>query len=211
MHCLALGVGEHVNGNALFLLCNGKLVGPVQASMPHRLRCAWHEWIEWKRIWRVSVSGPRVFSKAMLNRERASDYPCMKSKACVGRMLTAWLCEKWVAVIDPGNVDHCLVVSVLWCLDNLYNLMEMSPKLMDQESANKFYDLCFTLLRAYHELAARALAARVCLWALKPKLHMLQHLGLEVKLERWNPRAFHGYQDEDMIGRVLRVARRPHA
>eukprot|EP00969_Alexandrium_andersonii_P131428 5811973-Alexandrium_andersonii.AAC.1 len=46
------------------------------------------------------------------------------------------------------------------------------------------------------------------LWPLKPKLHQISHLLLEIQKERINPRFYHTFADEDFIGCIVRVARK---
>ena len=204
MHCLNLGVGKHVNGNILFLLCRDLVFG--ERPLAAQLRRAYENFLQWKSLWRMTCS-QKMFTPALLSRKTRAEFPELKTKAHAGRVITAWLCETQLDHMRD-DVDGRLRMTVVWSLDRLYDCLEMGDKLMSQDEADRFHDHTQNFLMSYHALACTALANGECLWAVKPKMHMMQHMGLEVKQERWNPRSYHGFQDEDMIGRTLRISRR---
>ena len=64
-------------------------------------------------------------------------------------------------------------------------------------------------LYMYSEL--RRNATDVYLWHLVPKFHQFQHIILDSAADLNNPRFFHCFSDEDMVGKMLIVARAAHA
>lgn len=41
-------------------------------------------------------------------------------------------------------------------------------------------------------------------------MHQLDHVSQDVLQERWNPRNYHGFADEDFIGIIKKIARKCH-
>jgi hypothetical protein len=49
------------------------------------------------------------------------------------------------------------------------------------------------------------------LWHIVPKIDAFLHLIEDAQYDLANPRYFHCFSDEDLIGKLLRVARKGHA
>ena len=64
-------------------------------------------------------------------------------------------------------------------------------------------------LSCYNWLASEALQQRKKLWKVVPKLHMLTHIAYD-NAQEVNPRWVHCYGDEDMVGKVKRIANKCH-
>ena len=65
-------------------------------------------------------------------------------------------------------------------------------------------------LRCWGALAEKAIAAGRPMYRLRPKLHMIDHIIEDLSRTRENPRYLWNFADEDLMGRIVRLARRQH-
>ena len=75
--------------------------------------------------------------------------------------------------------------------------------------AERIYFKTFAFLWGYLGLANASLDAGVMRWALRPKLHQLEHLVLDFSIRK-NPRFFSCVLDEDAVGRLKKVTQHTH-
>ena len=65
-------------------------------------------------------------------------------------------------------------------------------------------------LLTYSALAQHNLDKHICLYAMKPKFHQLDHHLSDLKSDRLNPGIYWNYGDEDMVGRIKAIARKAY-
>ena len=66
-------------------------------------------------------------------------------------------------------------------------------------------------LFSYSALARRSHMEWTFLWYIVPKFPQFRHLILDARSDFANPRFFHCFGDEDMVGQMLKVGRAAHA
>ena len=78
------------------------------------------------------------------------------------------------------------------------------------EQKKTLHDLSQIFAGIYARLSADAFARGVRMWKMQPKLHLLQHLLEYMITYQGNPRYYWTYQDEDLVGNMIEVARGVH-
>ncbi|CAE7403183.1 unnamed protein product [Symbiodinium sp. CCMP2592] len=121
-------------------------------------------------------------------------YPTFQCKAYNGRVVVAWLANK----------------AVQWHLANWFNVTERCPRYLSVEEASSLQCACDCSLDAYLQLARQAVNDKMCLFPVKPKFHGWQEMALWAVKHRINPRTYHCFRQEDMVGSVVRIAQACH-
>ena len=131
-------------------------------------------------------------------------WPCLTVKAHSGKIFLIYLggCLRDLLSRKPDDREIKLAS---WCVDSLlrwFHLVETSPKrFLSDAQAQGIADAGYSFLRLIMALANHGASLSIFRWKLLPKHHAYAHL-LEDSLHRKeNPRAYHCFQDEDMIGR----------
>ena len=84
-----------------------------------------------------------------------------------------------------------------------------SPRFLTQEQVKALDEAGHTFLYMFSEL--NRMTTDPHLWHHIPKLHQLHHIILDVIDDQNNPRFFHCFGDEDMVGIMLKLAKSCHA
>ncbi|CAE7369126.1 RE2 [Symbiodinium sp. CCMP2592] len=143
----------------------------------------------------------------------AGDFPVLTLKA--------WNSRIWLAYMD-----HC-IEKQLWknhaagVQDREMVLAGAATRNLvlwfcEQEAADRFYlteSQAATIhrhaceyLKYAQALAKHASGAVVLQWKILPKHHAFDHLAENVLIDRWNPRGFHAFMDEDLVLQWKRLA-----
>ena len=91
-----------------------------------------------------------------------------------------------------------------------FDLVERSPRYLQQSVADEMFDAGQVFLKTYLRLALHSLIEKSQRWKFLPKLHSFMHLCEDVKSSLHNCRFFHCFRDEDFVGLCKRLAVRVH-
>ena len=174
-----------------------------------------------------SHKGERIHFKKLtldlLGYQSSRDYP----SGCWSKSLDSAVMMKFVAYII-GKPDHEQQVQEDQMLQLMRGAAENGNKFMSQlfscgywlnfEEADTVIRCGHRFLMSYHSLAKAAFGQQLCLFSLKPKLHMYNHILHTLWTQRKasppgqpaivNPCAEATFMSEDFIGRVARLSRK---
>ena len=147
----------------------------------------------------------------------ADAFPCLTLKAYNGRVMAVFLevcLESQTQSLRRSNVlvdVELLNASVaLKALCAWFDILERSPRFMNQADADSTFDFGMKFVKTYERLAILSVMRGSRKWKFIPKLHVYVHLLEDVKCTRANSRFFHCFRDEDFMGLCKRLAIRAH-
>ena len=225
-HLHKVGLGRHLVGAAIVVLCGLGLfdTGARRESkaLPKRLGRAHSNFVLWTLAERVKP-GLRSFKLAFFNIKSKQSFPWCNSKGSDTTLLTRWL--RFLTRLylqEPSNAftqKHGAFLRLLKheveaALD-LFHVVHSHGLWIERGCAKYLYARLMTVLKGYKALAMTAKTMGVAGFALIPKFHAMHHvaLNLALDLERGadcvlNPLMDSCEQNEDVVGRICRLARR---
>ena len=207
-HAVKLGVGRWAVASAQLSLCGRGHFGPP--PLEDQLSRAWVSFRSWRRLHSVQCTVKR-FTRSRLG-VSSTDFPESSSKAWNTRVLVAWLSEQCAVARDVAGNDHNRMLAL--CMHSMHSWfcsMEACKHVFFEDADKRTFLLSGRqMLAAYHWLAADSLAQGVLRWPLRPKHHAVFHLLKSVALDARNPKRFGTIMDEDLLGKVVKVAAKCH-
>ena len=86
----------------------------------------------------------------------------------------------------------------------MYTIMKEQPRFLSRSAKAELRGLSVAFMDVYSQLAEAAVAAKVRMWKMSPKFHIMQHI---CEHQSWiNPRMVWCYGDEDLQHLVKVVA-----
>ena len=220
LHILDLGIAQHVAGSTIFLLvfdtglrCSvddkltfvwGKLVAAYEAlgttageRIPHAVFMAMFD----KRRGYYPTSPPELHSKAAVARHiiAALDY--------VVRRMGAWSQAGGGFAGDDDGTLRGMVAMLCTNFALFYNCIAYHGQWMPSQAAEEAHDALLATGCAHQALCNRFMSLGRKLFHVTEKAHYAQHIALDIKTTRYNPRFGWTYQDEDYMGKIAQVAR----
>ena len=218
MHAGLLGTGRCLNGSALVYLIengcfNGFERGVYEEVMGEKLRCAYKDFKDWCRTNRIRIVQPR-FTCSRVHRKSRQTFPCLASKAIVGKTISYWLshvASGWAARDDATEMDRVVYVCVYsYCA--MLDQLSTSPLVLTAEQAQIAYDNGMMHLQSYAFLRQASTAIRrgsgKNLWLMLPKQHHIQHMLRRMLSERVNPNWYSLLTAESFVGLVGKLTRK---
>jgi hypothetical protein len=156
----------------------------------------------------------RRFTISSLARDRTNQICLFKCKAAQAPPLVAWL-ESLVrefCVYCPASCreEAQLLSACVWGLSTYFVVLRTSGRFFTEGEAQLLNRAGKTMLVAYSELGKHHGGGET-LWHIVPKFHAFVHLIEDARCDLGNPRFFHCFSGEDLIGKLLRLARKGHA
>ena len=218
MHAGLLGTGKCLNGSALVYLIeegcfNGFERGIYEEVLAEKLRAAYKSFKDWTKANRLRVVQPR-FTCARIHRKSRQFFPCLSSKAVVGKTISYWIChvaETWAARPDASEIDRMVHVCVYsYCA--MLDLLSTAPLVLTAEQAQTAYDHGMLHLQTYAYLRQASTAIRrgngKNLWLMLPKQHHIQHMLRRMHLERVSPNWYSLLTAESFVGLIGKLTRK---
>ena len=221
MHCVNLGIAMHVIGNALWFLTTEKAYLVFEPAVHHPLppgassddilkdlQLRFKRWLSDHGL----ACSCKTFSKKRI-KERPADHPMFKCKAAQSPRIIGWLAD-----ITMSYKDRCpeaskefagLVASCVWGLAQYFHVLREGNRFFTDSEVTDLETATTTFLYSYSELAR--LSPDQHMWHHIPKLHQMHHILLDSRLDHNNPRFYHCFSDEDLVGQMLRTARAGHS
>ena len=158
------------------------------------------------------IEHSQVYITAGMLRQDKRGYPELLGKAYNSRVLLAFLamCMRALAGQGENDLEVCLAGRVAELMAAWHHFLEMAPRYMSLEEANRLDDTSLRFVQEYKRLAVWAYLGDVRRWKLIPKLHAWRHLNKEMRQSLYNCRFFHAFLDEDAMGSAKRLAKMVH-
>ena len=229
MHCINLGLLLHLIANVLWFLTWSRAylcLDPVDAGLPadaswdqvlHELEVRFHRW---GKAHNVRCQVPR-FTLNAINRDSQTTFPHYKCKASKSDKIVAWLADvtcEYAERCSPGARPEALrVATCTWGMAEVLNIMRCSGRYHAQSETDELLHAGTTFLFVYSHLACISATFkdghRSNCWNVVPKFHQFHELLLDVcrrDAAHENPRFYHCFGPEDMVGRMIRIAASAH-
>lgn len=216
MHIVNLGVACNLIANTLLWLASQhvhRFLGPARdAALPEgstldeRLFDLMLRFKRWMRDHRVHCSCKRFTANSL---EVTGSTPAYKCKAAQSPRLVAWLhhITGEVAGHMSDNTEALAVSVCNWALAEYFHLLRTGSRFFTDDEATRLNYAGHAFLQSYSSLSRPGST----MWHLVPKFHAFHHIVLDSVSEKTNPRYYHCFGDEDMVGRCLLIARAAHA
>ena len=211
-HAFHIGAGKCFAGSALALMSQYE-TGPNIDSRFQQLSQRYLEWCaEHKR-----TSYLKRITKDTIQWESTSEYPNGNwHKGGLTQVLMEFIEDLLCNHLEAYANDYQLVKAgeAAKSINEFFRILYGSDAWLEKEAAVLAGEYALRYLRRYAELAAYANRNNMTLWIIQPKLHILQHVALELVTkgvkEQWvqNPLLFSVQSDEDFVGRPSRTSRR---
>ena len=205
MHVLHLGVLLWALGSQLYIMAErgafGHFHGPRVSRLNEAMSAAYAMFVKYCRDRKILHSQTR-FTAAKIGRGENSEdtFPCLKAKAANARHITQWLYS--ALPDDTPALERTLFWGLCECLHLLHSAR--GPSFSDVDKS-RFVFAGRASLKSYAELTRGAKRAKLPLWPLKPKFHLLaheiHHVYLTGRVPGWC------FADEDFNRLIVRTCR----
>ena len=202
MHSLHLGFVGFAISSELLILCSrfffGRFDGDRLARLKGSLTVAFRRFRTYCRDHHVEHS-QQPFKPGTIGATTAGVFPEWHGKAANAKAVCFWLTaelEKADPPVPPAELG------LFRALTDVLHVLHRRPRVkLGRAERRDFYDTGTAAVRIYGKLNADAIDDRIALWVMRPKLHMIQHMLLEVLetgvLPAWS------FSDEDFNGRIV--------
>ena len=211
MHNIFQGGGQHLVASIIMELIAQCRFAPG-SPLPVQLKIAWLEAKAWFSHHHIRCILP-LFTRGRFSL-RESAYPCLTGKAYTCRCLIAWLAsvtQQWSKTYQNGQnpLTHQMAIACFALADFCY-ILDVAPrrKLVQEPYRSRLVKHGRMYLNSYMWLASDALRRRICLYAVKPKLHQFCHLLDDILNDAMSPGDYWNFSDEDMMGILKKVAQK---
>ena len=109
-----------------------------------------------------------------------------------------------------GSSDDKLATAVCQLLVRFYEILSSESMFLSASIREELPQLGQRLAQYYQVLSANALAAKLQIWKMTPKLHLWMHLTMWQAIVHGNPRYWWTYADEDLVGLMVEIAETCH-
>jgi hypothetical protein len=209
LHCLDLGVASSLVGSALwfFVIIKSCLGGGPMAQKAKRLHTNLRQWYNKTRC-QYRLQGELTVERL---RKKPSEWVKLRAKGAQTRRLAFYALELALMHASDDVVDNT-IVECLRLLVRVYQIMENESQFLAATAKEELRHVGDGLGMAYSSLATHFLNLNppVKLFKTAPKLHMLQHLLIYQASEWGNPRFYHTYPDEDLVGAFVEICNTVH-
>jgi hypothetical protein len=205
-------------GAALFEVSNrrAEATGLTQDDVLYDLYIECKAWQKKSgKYWKM----PGAFSRKLLQVKYAYDYPHLADAVKAGsvRMLFKWLIMKLTTLVEADPADHDPSEhaktrgALFWNIGQAILIYERAPVILTRAQADGAFDHGIRGLQLYQELANKSLAAKSCVWKVRPKTHALAELFLQTAETCENPYYLDCFDFESFLRIVKNVVTKTHA
>lgn len=133
-------------------------------------------------------------------------YPSLSCKAYNGRVWLVFMVTcLHSAVLTTNNPEMRLAYSTCKALSVYFDRLERCPRYLNDAQARSQYDSMMQFVSGYHKLATLSLSLGQSRWKLIPKLHCCVHLAENALRDKYNPKYYHCFKDEDFMGLLKKL------
>jgi hypothetical protein len=201
LHCLDAGVTQDILGNTLWEAV--KWLGALGRTQDLRVKTLWGMMQDYYKDNKIN-GGLQNLTLLMI--KQPGKAPKLRSKAAQARHLIGFGQLVAQQLHDTWQSDHtALVLEVLTALEEVQYVMDKAwdPALASHLSVKIADGLSTLNAEAIGHLKDEA---KLELWRVKPKLHLMQELLEYQSFLLGNPRGFWEYMDEDFVGVMSTLA-----
>ena len=201
MHTHALGVAQHVAGNALELLVFYLLPRNSKLNLDN----VWEHVLQHFKEHRSPVQ-IRKLTTTMFH--HPGGFPELTTKAKETEYLTSAVLSVWQELADLEDPVNQSVEAALKCTVAIFDeVRQVGSELhLPEEAQQRLARAVDGLLAHYTALGNEAQLRGVKLWSMRPKHHVLWHMAQQARY--LHPRASQCYADESFVGSIKLIAQK---
>ena len=155
----------------------------------------------------AKVGYPKMFTanRFGLPASAGNAYPSMTTryKGMHVKAVMLWVAD--IAVERCLSLYHETRAACCWALVALIHKLDGAGLLLSDAEIAECTRLGLLSLRSYQYLANKCLETETALYKVRPKCHAVHHMILQLA-DGENPRFYSTFMDEDLMGKVARVA-----
>ena len=136
-------------------------------------------------------------------------WPKLKAKAAATRHLSTFALYL-ATTYDDGSDHDRRMIAVCQLLDRFYQIIDKEGQLLSDAAKAEMSELGTNLCVLYAQLSSDALRQGAKRWTFSPTHHLFQHLCEWQGPENSNPGFTWIYLDEDLVGKLIKVAHSCH-
>eukprot|EP00439_Symbiodinium_sp_Y106_P042800 s93_g5.t1 len=133
-------------------------------------------------------------------------FPVLKLKAWNGRLMILFFAIALKGLPDPGDdllrKELRAALAAAECVACFFDRSERSARLLTEQEAESISEAVLKFLMIYRQLVKISVSRNCPRYKVIPKMHVLLHIGEDVRETRTNFRHYHCFIDEDFIGRM---------
>ena len=218
LHTLRLGVFRDFVASTIFLFLRWDLFG-AQGNVSEKLERAHGHF----KLWLCAsnkTAALRSFTPQLFKYTNRKSFPWANVKGSDCALLLQWISTLTVGLINDGPPAWQLqlmqtILATSRVATSYYSHICTHGMFQVRNCASVMYERGQSVINGYVLLASWAFENQHCLFAIKPKIHFMKHMLVDVKeqLDRGDqlicsPLMFDCSQNEDLIGRLCRLGRR---
>ena len=218
LHTIRLGVFRDFVASTIFLYLRWNYFG-AQGTVGDKLERAHGHFKLWLSASRKTAA-LRSFTPQLFKYTNKKSYPWANVKGSDCALLVQWITTLTVGLINDGPPASQLpimqtILATSRVGTSFYQHICQHTMFQAPNCASVMYEFGQSHINGYISLAKWCFENQHCLYAIKPKMHFMKHMLLDVKdqLDRHDPLVcspllWDCCQNEDAIGRLCRLSRR---
>jgi hypothetical protein len=197
------GIANHLAGSCLIAAGRAKLFPGGGDSLEAQLHQAFIDFKDWcdQHGQETTHDG---FSENACHCKRRVDFPWLGGKGADIKLVILWLAD----ALTRRPAFDARATRVVVALATFTHILSNADVILTDAEVARARRASMIVVRGYVGLARAAVRRRQCLFRVKPKLHGLHHLSLQLK--RLNPSFCSCWSDEDFMGRIAKIASKTH-
>lgn len=218
LHTLRLGVFRDFAASVIFLYLRWNYFGG-RGKVSEKLEVAYSHfklWLSAANKW----ASLRSFTPQLFKYTNQKSYPWANVKGSDCALMLQWIATLTVGIMNDSPPEWQVpvlqvILATTRMATSFYKHMCNHSMFQFRNCGAVLYERGQSFINGYMWLAKWAFENQHCLFSVKPKMHFLKHLLLEIKTQLdngdalvANPLLFDCSQCEDLIGRTCRLGRR---
>ena len=210
LHTLDLGMTAHAIGSVLFVFAclRKKFGGSTYEEGASRLASYLKQWYQQTGC-HSRIKG--VLTLARLRSDKG--WAKLKAHGAATRHLTSFalhVLSQFADFDDPHwGLHDRLALAACQLLDRFYEIVKCESLYMSSAMQEELETLGTQFTSIYCRLSHWSFSQHLKIWKLAPKLHLFEHLVMQ-SMQFGNPAYWWTYADEDLVGRLIRIAHTVH-
>jgi hypothetical protein len=208
MHVLPLGLLRILAGGVLVLLGEHPNVYG-RGDLGANLRVAYQSWRRWCKNHGISTS-VRLFTVGRVGRKTQTSWPSLGAKASNMKRVCYWLQNETAAIVVCHDDLFRTAASCLTELCLFWDALDDADIILTAQETNNAVHHGRAFLLLFNRLCTLSRNSRRFLFHPVPKIHYFAHMLKDLQVDSINMRHVSNFQEEDLMGKIVRIARRCH-
>ncbi len=214
MHAGPLGALPDVAASALVDQCEAGVYGHDhvtvwQDRLKFQLNDAYTEFSQFGKA-HAQDHSINIFSVAGFSLKTLGSWPFFKGKAHNCLVLARFMERKLHDHKDDSELA-LLTWQVVWAWVEWFDVCSQAdPDFLEPEELKRLDQATAIMVHGHKRLANMAALSGKARWKLRQKVHVMYHINLDAQRSRRNPAAWWSFKEEEMMGRLAKIACATH-